>query len=157
LLGEVTDFELWQRAVRNQFQQGESVGSLLLGIGCLVAVVVLVLVIARVQSRWNQHNEDEQTNGHPQRLYVHLICALGFTAAQRQLLEAVAKASTLDHPAALLISDVLFDRSVARWDRQPGERLADSRRIEERKVLATARSRLFPEGRGMVRSAGIAN
>ena len=155
MLGEVTDFELWQRAVRNQFQQGESVGSLLLGVGCLVAVVVLVLVIARLQARWNQREERAQEESHPQRLYMHLICALGFTAAQRHLLEALAKASTLGHPTALLVSDVLFDRCVAQWERQVGEVLADARHIENRRVLAFARSRLFPEGRGMVQSGSV--
>jgi|CXWL01.1.fsa_nt_gi hypothetical protein len=155
MLGEVTDFELWQRAVRNQFQQGESVGSLLLGVGCLVAVVVLVLVIARLQARWNQREEKAQEESHPQRLYMHLICALGFTATQRHLLEAVAKASTLAHPAALLMSDVLFDQSVVQWERLAGEVHADARRIDDRRALAFARSRLFPEGRGIVQSASV--
>lgn len=153
LLGEVTQFELWQRAVRNQFQQGETVSSLVLGIGCLVAVVVFVLVMGRVQSGWNRHNEKAKEDSHPQRLFMHLLCALGFTAAQRQLIESVARASTLRHPAALLISDVLFDRSVAQWDERTSKGPADSRRVEDRRALAMVRGRLFPEGRGMVRSA----
>jgi hypothetical protein len=152
MLGEITDFELWQRAVRSQFRQGESVSSLLLGVGGLVAVVLLVLLIARLQSRWNSRNEISVEESHPHRLYVHLLCALGFTAAQRQLLEVLAKVSTLLHPAALLMSDTLFDQSVADWEKQTGESRADSRRIEDRKALAAARTRLFPEGRGMVQS-----
>ncbi len=155
MLGEVTDFELWQRAVRNQFRQGESVGSLLLGVGCLVAVVVLVLVLARLQSSWNRRGEKAIEDSHPQRLYLHLICALGFTATQRQLLEAVAKASTLAHPTALLVSDVLFDRCVAQWEQQAKEVRADARRIDERRALTLARSRLFPEGRGIVQSGSL--
>lgn len=153
MLAEITDFELWQRAVRNQFRQGESVSSLLLGVGGLVTVVVVVLVIARLQSRWNSRKEIGVEESHPQRLYVHLLCALGFTAAQRQLLEALAKTSTLLHPAALLMSDTLFDRCVAEWEKETGDVRADSRRIEDRKVLAAARIRLFPAGRGMVQSA----
>ena len=155
MLGEVTNFELWQRAVRNQFREGESIGSLLFGVGCLVAIVVLVLVIARLQARWNQRDETAQEDSHPQRLFMHLICALGFTAAQRQLLEAVAKASSLAQPTALLLSNVLFDRCVAEWEQQAGQVRADSRRIEERRVLALARIRLFPEGRGMVQSSSV--
>jgi hypothetical protein len=120
-----------------------------------VAVVVLLLVIARLQSQWNRHEEKAQQDSHPQRLYTHLLCVLGFTAAQRQLLEAVAKASTLAHPTALLVSDVLFDHSIAQWEREAGEVRADSRRFEQRRVLSLARSRLFPEGRGMVQSTSM--
>ena len=153
MLGEVTEFELWQRAVRNQFQQGKTIGSLLFGVGCLVGVVVLVLVLARLQAGWNRRDEKAKQDSHPQRLYTHLIYSLGFTAAQRQLLEALARASTLTHPTALLVSDILFDRGVAQWEKQHGEVRADSRHIEERRALAFARSRLFPEGRGMVQSS----
>lgn len=153
MLGEVTNFELWQRAVRTQFREGESISSLLLGVGGLVAVVVLMLVIARLQSRWNGQKEVSAEESTPQRFYVHLLCALGFTATQRQLLEALAKASTLLNPAALLMSDTLFDRCVTEWEQQTGGVPADGRRIEDRNTLAAARSRLFPEGRGMVQSA----
>lgn len=155
MLGEVTDYELWQRAVRNQFRHGESVGSFLLGVGILVAIVVAVLVIARLQSRWNDRQETAQEDSHPQRLYTHLICALGFQAAQRQLLEALAKASTLSHPSALLMSEALFDRSVSEWKIQAGEADIDSEQVGDPQALAAVRSRLFPEGRGMVQSATV--
>ncbi len=151
ILAEVTDFELWQRAVRQQFQQGESVGTLLLGIGVLVGIVVFILVAARVQARWRGREERAQEETHPQRLYNHLLCSLGFTAAQQRLLGAVAKLSTLEHPTAMLVSEILFDRSVVQWE-QAGKGAADEARIEDRKVIALARNRLFPDGRGIVQS-----
>jgi hypothetical protein len=124
----------------------------LLGLGGLVAVVVFVLVIARLQSGWNRQKEVSVEESNPHRFYVHLLCALGFTATQRQLLEALAKAGTLLHPAALLMSDTLFDRCAAEWERQTSGP-AGSRHIEDRRALAAARLRLFPEGRGIVQSA----
>lgn len=153
MLAEVTQFELWQRAVRNQFRHGESVSSLVLGIGALIGVVVVILVIARLQSRWKRRAEKSQEDSHPQRLYTHLMCALGFTAPQRQLLDALARASQLEHPAALLISDVLFDRCVTEWEKRAGPPPAGEHRLEDRQVLTYARNRLFPEGRGVVQSA----
>lgn len=153
MLAEVTDFELWQRAVRDQFRQGESLGTVLLGVGCLVGIVVVFLVIARVQTRWQLRNNPEIVESHPQRLFNHLLCALGLSAAQRQLLEGVAKSSGLKHPASMLMSETLFDRSLARWETQIGTSRQGEGHAEERKSLATIRGRLFPEGRGMVRSS----
>lgn len=153
-IAEVTDFELWQRAVRQQFQDGESIGSILLGVGILVGVVLLVMVLGRLQNRWRGANP-VQEESHPQRLYTHLLCALGFTSAQRRLLESLGKASALEHPAALLISDVLFDRSVSSWERQAGQKMADAQRLEERRSLEIARARLFPDGYGIVQSPTV--
>jgi len=151
MLAEVTDFELWQRAVRDQFREGESVGSLMLGIGCLVGFVLVVLVIARAQAALQQRREVEPES-HPQRLYTHLLCTMGFTTAQRQLLEALGKASGLAHPTALLVSNVLFDRALTSWESKRSAKLADAQRLEDRKALTLMRGRLFPDGSGMVQS-----
>jgi hypothetical protein len=151
MLAEVTDYELWQRAVRDQFREGESIGTVLLGVGCLVGIVVAILVIARVQARWQQTGDPEIAESHPQRLFTHLLCALGLSSAQRQLLEGVARISGLKHPASMLLSETLYDRSMTRWDAQADTSSA-GQHAEERKSLAVIRGRLFPEGHGMVQS-----
>lgn len=151
MLAEVTDFDLWQRAVRDQFREGESIGTVLLGVGCLVGIVVAFLVIARVQSRWQQSGNPETVESHPQRLFTHLLCALGLSSAQRQLLEGVARSSGLRHPASMLLSEALYDRSITRWDTQSGVTQA-GQHAEDRKSLGVIRGRLFPEGHGMVQS-----
>lgn len=151
MLAEVTDFELWQRAVRKQFQEGESIGTVLLGVGLLVGVVVAALVLARLQAKWRRRRDPSAQESKPQRLYTHLLCSMGFTSPQRQLLEALAKVAAVENPTALLISEVLFDRSVAAWEaKNPGA--ADARRVDERRSIAAIRSRLFPDGRGVVRT-----
>lgn len=153
MLAEVTDFELWQRAVRDQFRQGESMGTVILGVGCLVGIIVVFAVIARIQSGWNRKRESAVTESHPQKLFTHLLCALGFTVAQRQLLESIARDSALSHPTSLLISDVLFDQSLARWSAKSSSAAPGSMSSDESRSLTTIRSRLFPEGRGMVQSS----
>ena len=152
MIAEVTDFELWQRAVRKQFQEGESIETVLLGAGLLIGVVVITLTIARWQSRWRRRGDTATRESRPHKLYTHLLCTLGFTAAHRHLLEAVAKAAELENPTSLLISDVLFDRSVAAWEATRGKAPADERRVEERRAITAIRSRLFPDGRGLVRT-----
>jgi len=152
MIAEVTDFELWQRAVRKQFHEGESIETVLLGVGLLVGVVVITLMIARWQSRWRRRGDTATRESKPHKLYTHLLCAMGFTASHRHLLEAVAKAADLENPTALLISDVLFDRSVSAWEATRPRGPADERRLEERRAISLIRSRLFPDGRGMVRT-----
>lgn len=148
ILAEVTDFELWQRAVRKQFQEGESIESVLLGVGVLVGVVVVTLVAARIQSQWRRRNDPGAQEARPHRLYTHLLCSMGFSASQRQLLEAIAKAASLQNPTALLVSDVLFDRGVAAWVSQNRAGSFD----DQQRAVSAIRSRLFPDGRGVVRT-----
>lgn len=154
ILAEVTDFELWQRAVRQQFQGGESLSTIFLGVGVLVGVVVLVIVLGRLQSGWRGPNQPKE-EPHPHRLYTHLLCSLGFTSTQRRVLESLGKACGLEHPTALLISDVLFDRGVASWERAAPTNVADAHRLEERRLISAARARLFPQGHGIVQSPAV--
>ena len=150
MLAEVTDFELWQRAVRDQFRQGESVGSLALGLGTLVAIVLVYAFLARAQAGLRRSKAQPQET-HPQRLFTHLLCVLGLTATQRQFLESLARAAGLAHPTALLMSEELFNRTVDGF----GADEAGKTMPMDRQSLDSLRARLFPQGMGMVQSRGV--
>ncbi len=152
-IAQSSEFEVWQQAVKNQFQKG---GSITVAFMVLLAIIVAVLVvgwISRLQGRLRDTSNVVVGNSNPQRLYTHLLCNLGLTVPQRQFLEKVARDLEIPHPASLLISSVLFDQTVERWMGAPKSQAAGER-ASAVQLAAKARSRLFPEGAGMVFTTG---
>ena len=150
VLAQSSQFDAWQRAVRDQFQYGGSWISVFLVLLSLAALVILVGWLSRIQNKLQQGNESVPRNSDPQRLYTHLLNNLGLSVPQRQLLESVARDLRLTHPTTLLISETLYDHCVEQWTRRAGSATAEADRTTTRQIFIRTRNRLFPEGTGMV-------
>jgi hypothetical protein len=150
VMAQSPQFEAWQRAVRNQFQYGGSWTSAFLVLLSLAALVLLVGWLSRIQERLQRKTEIAPQYSDPQRLYMHLLSNLGLSVPQRQLLESVARDLRLPHPTALLVSETLYDQCVEQWTRRAGSAAAEADRAITRQIFTRTRSRLFPEGTGMV-------
>lgn len=150
VMAQSSQFEVWQRAVRNQFQYGGSWTSVFLVLLSLAALVMLVGWLTRIQNRLQQGAENAPRNSDPQRLYAHLLCNLGLSVPQRQLLESVARDLRLPHPTTLLVSATLFDQCVEQWTRRAGGAAVEADRAKTLQIVIRTRNRLFPEGTGMV-------
>jgi hypothetical protein len=150
VMAQSSQFEAWQRAVRDQFQYGGSWISGILVLLSLAAIVILAGWLSRVQNRLQQGTENAPRNSDPQRLYAHLLSNLGLSVPQRQLLESVARDLRLPHPTALLVSETLYDQCVEQWTRRTGDATAETDRATTLQIFTQTRNRLFPEGIGMV-------
>ncbi|MDO8632674.1 MAG: hypothetical protein Q7R41_19500 [Phycisphaerales bacterium] len=150
VMAQSSQFEAWQRAVRNQFQYGGSWTSVFVVLLSLAALVVLVGWLSRIQNRSQQRTENAPRNSDPQRLYAHLLSNLGLNVPQRQLLESVARDLRLPHPTTLLVSETLYDQCVEQWTRRAGGAAAEADRATTLQIFTRTRNRLFPEGTGMV-------
>ena len=122
-----------QRAVRDHFAEG---GSILAA--ALVAVGVLaIFFVAFLLTRRQEHARRHAVRNNPLELFQTLLGALALNAAQRRLLETVAKDSGLANPAVLLLSPTLFRTHVDRWNkREPG--------AADEKLLRSTSKVLFP-------------
>jgi len=134
------------RAIREQFSKGSSPTQALIAVGAVAALVLLVYVLNRLERRVAAPIE---TND-PQRLFHELLPKLGFNTEQRQFLEVVTHELHLKQPAAILLSEELFDQAVAAWSSRGTGRPDDPRTKE---LLRKARARLFPSKVGFVSSA----
>ena len=135
---------LFYQAVRDQFNRGGTLGSVLIVLASLAGVVLLVYFLNRLEQRSTKSVEPSDA----QRLFRDVLARLGLNEAQRQLLESVSKDLRLKNPTVLLLSERLFDQNVQEWaGRQKG------RAAERDKVVSRMRSRLFPGEAGFVSSA----
>ena len=135
---------LFYQAVREQFNKGGTLGSVLIVLASLAGLVLLVYCLNRLEHKSTKNTEPSDA----QRLFRDVLAKLGLNEAQRQLLEGVAKELRLKNPTLLLLSERLFDQHVREWaGRQKG------RAAERDKVVSRMRSRLFPGEAGFVSSA----
>ena len=138
---------LFYQAVRNQFNQGGTLDSILVVLAGLVALVSAVYFLNRLDLKATAHSEPSDA----QRLFRDLLTRLGLNDAQRHLLDAVAKDLRLKNPTVLLLSERAFDRYVQEWaGRQKGRAPLGT---EREQVISRMRGRLFPGGAGFVSSA----
>lgn len=130
-----------QRAVRDHFQEGGSIGSVLLVVGVVAGVILAACWLARRQRRRAQKHAPRDD---PDRLFGDLLRGLALTAPQRGLLDTVAKELRLRNPAVILLSPTLFDRHVDQW-RALNHQACDhvDPRADER-IVAQVRAVLFP-------------
>jgi len=135
---------LFYQAVRDQFNRGGTLGSVLIVLACLTGVVLLVYFLNRLEQRSTKSVEPSDA----QRLFRDVLARLGLNEGQRQLLEAVAKDLRLKNPTVLLLSERLFDQNVQEWARRQKGRSED-----REQVVSRMRSRLFPSEAGFVSSA----
>ena len=135
------------QAVRAQFNKGGTLGSMLIVLAGLIALVLLVYFLNRLEQKATTHTEPSDA----QRLFRDLLARLGLTESQRRLLDAVARDLRLKNPTVLLLSERLFDRHVEEWAASQKARAAAAPGREQ--LVSRMRARLFPGGAGFVSSA----
>ena len=99
------------RAVRGRFQEGGSFAVILL----LMATVLSIFWIANLFAKRQRRTRATTLPPDPGRLFSDLMSRLGMTPQQRKALEHVARDLRLANPAAILVSETLFDRGLERW------------------------------------------
>ncbi len=105
-----------QRAIRDRFQEGGSVKTVLLVMLALIAMVYTAYFLATRQQKGTGTTEPD-----PQRLFRDLQGRLELTHHERHLLDRVAKDLRLKHPAVILLCPALFDRYLHEWHARDGE------------------------------------
>lgn len=103
---------LFHKAVRDQFQEGGSYGSVVLTLAGLAAVVLAVHLLQRWYDR---SQEDHSGASHPAKLFNELLARLDLSPSSRKLLTDVIRDQKLRNPTALLISCRLFDTHTLAW------------------------------------------
>ena len=97
------------QAVKDYFEHGGSWSAAAGVIGVCLAVFVLTYWLTRrLEIRRGE-------NASPQHLFRQALDDLPLAPPQRSMLMAVAIAQGLEHPATLLLSRPVFDRSVDAW------------------------------------------
>ena len=104
-IAQVTDV---QRAVQEHFQRGGSTWTVLIILGILAGIILTTYLLTRRQER----RTGATIANDPMGLYRDLLTDLNPTAAQRKLMERVAKTANLAHPAVILLSPRVFSRHV---------------------------------------------
>jgi hypothetical protein len=129
-----------QRAVRDRFQEGgSSVAALLVML--VLAAVVLVAYLVTLRQR---QTHALTTRPDPRKLFNGLLSKLNLTPPQRRLLNTVANARGLKHPAVILICPALFDRHVAKSQTRPRHDRSKGSNAPPPDVVAETRAVLFP-------------
>lgn len=100
-----------QQAVRDQFVKGGSLTAVLLVMGVLAAVLLAVYFLtARQRSK-----VVDARRALPTQLFTDILADLDLTEPQRHFLVGVATSLHLKEPAVILLSPVVFDRHVEKW------------------------------------------
>jgi len=127
-----------QRAVKEHFMRGGSLGVVLMLLAAIVAVVPVVYAIVRLRDRMGK----PRVINDPRRLYDDLVGALALEPHQREFLQRLAADLAIPHPTTLLLSPRLFNRAVKDWRRRAPTAMSDWSET----VAATYRV-LFPSDR----------
>ena len=98
------------------------------GLAAVLAIFLLVKFTAFIQQR-----RLEAAKAQPFTLFMRVQAALTFPLIDRWQMWRLARALRLPHPAAILISPVLFDRAVAKYMPRPSQQIR----------FAAIRERLF--------------
>lgn len=108
----------WE-AVRDHLQRGGSPLAILLTVGAILALLMLLGGVHRIQHR----RVTRSPINDPKKLFHSVMGDLGLTAVQRDLLRQMASDLRLEHPSVMLLSPVLFVEHARRWSalkKQPG-------------------------------------
>jgi hypothetical protein len=130
-----------QRAVRNHFQEGGSIGLVLLVMAAVAGVVLIAYWLTRRQQRSAQKHA--RIND-PQRLFGDLLQGLALTASQRRLLATVVRELGLKHPSVILLSPTLFERHIDQWRALGRSTGSDVESHAGEDLVAQTRDVLFP-------------
>jgi hypothetical protein len=98
-----------------------------------LAAVLIIFLLIKLTSYLQHRRLEVATKAQPFALFMKVQVALALPAMDRWRMWRMARALRLTHPAAVLISPVLFDRAVAKY--KP--------RLSQRAYFEVIRARLF--------------
>ena len=137
-VGRLTEI---QREVRDHFDEGGSINKILLVLLGLAVVVFTVYCLTKRQRLAAETSRKPD----PQRLFSDLLKALELTPTQRHHLEALSRDLQLTQPAVILLSPVLFDRCVAKWQANRRSAAPQAHELSDPDAVAGVRTALFPQ------------
>ena len=135
---------VFYQAMRDQFSGSDFGRNLLI----VVAVFAVFFVILAVVRHFDRQPAKAVEVDHPGLVFRETLQKLGFVPSQLVLFESLIAEVKPPHPAAMLLSEKLFDENVSAWHAKRG----DAQTREDRESLAKARARLFPSGVGWITS-----
>ena len=100
-----------QQAVRDQFQRGGSLTTVLVVVLCVSVGVLLIWALTRLF----RTREGGNLPDNPKQLFHGLLEKLDVSAPQRQVLDRMVKDLRLKQPSTILLSESLFERCAAQW------------------------------------------
>ncbi|MCH8150468.1 MAG: hypothetical protein IH987_21230, partial [Planctomycetes bacterium] len=110
-----------QRSVRDYFETGGAIGTVVLAIAMLVGVVWLTGRLSELLRRARQRSIQPDD---PKRLFHDVLAKLELTRGQQRFLRVLAKHHAMAHPTTLLLSESFYDRCVEKSSPSPGYRAA---------------------------------
>ncbi len=131
-----------QQAVREQFQEGGSIATVLIVLVILGTIFITVFYLSIRQRRALQTT----TPADPRRLFFDLANGVGLSVLQRDLLESVTRDLRLEHPAVVLLCPGSFDRHLAQWQRQRKRQPTPAKPPPD-DLVSGLRDTLFPPSR----------
>ena len=135
---------IFYQAMRDQFSGSDFGRNLLI----VLAVFAIFFVILAVVRHFDQQPPKAEEVDHPGLVFRETLEKLGFAPSQLALFESLIAEVKPPHPAAMLLSEKLFDENVNAWHGRRG----DAAGREDLESLAKARARLFPSGVGWITS-----
>lgn len=135
---------VFYQAMRDQFS-GSDFGRNLLIVVAVFAVFFMMLAVVR---HFDQRPPKVEEIDHPSLVFRETLEKLGFAPSLIVLFDTMISELKPLHPAAMLLSEKLFDENVSMWHTKRGDALAR----EDRDALVKARARLFPSGVGWITS-----
>ena len=140
LLFQDPDMSEKLRQLGEPLRTGGSFTNVVLILLGLVAVVVFAHYLGKLQELFRRpivHDE-------PMDLYCDLLFRLRLSRPQRQLMRYVARDLGLKNPAAILISEKLFDQRTEQWRKDRLRVLNAGRHAQSESVWQFIRDQLFP-------------
>ncbi len=101
---------LW-KAARDHFTRGGSPIVLVYAAVGAAALVVVLLIVQRIQSRTVRR----RSTFNPQKLFANLVGQSGLPVMQRETLRQMADDLRLTHPAVMLLGPEIFEAHARRW------------------------------------------
>lgn len=135
---------VFYEAMRDQFSGSDFGRNLLIVVGVFALFFVILAVVRHFDAKPPKAEEVD----HPSLVFRETLEKLGFAASQLVFFESLIAELKPPHPAAMLLSEKLFDENVSAWHAKRG----DAQTREDRESLAKARARLFPSGVGWITS-----
>jgi hypothetical protein len=119
-----------QRFVHNDSETGHQILLFALMVVCIIALMWMIARIQQARSR--------PARAQPMNLYLRLQRRLHLPLWTRFRLWRLARQLNIEHPAALLISEQLFDEAVERY------RISGRASTSTQTAFAGVRAQLFP-------------
>ena len=95
------DMPLFYEALRDQFNRGDTLQSVLITVGVFALLIGVVVVLTRIDQRKQVTEEPD----HPARVFRETLHKLGFPPSQQKVFETMVGETKPPHPSALLLSE----------------------------------------------------